>query len=89
MFKINSKVMGLFLVTSLFSFVIACGGGTTTETIIEEKIVEVVKEVPVEKEVIKEVQVEKVVIEEKEVIKEVEVVKYLPPEKQIEREVVV
>lgn len=75
MFKINSKVMGLFLVTSLFSFVIACGGGTTTETIIEEKIVEVVKEVPVEKEVIKEVQVEKVVIEEKEVIKEVEVVK--------------
>ena len=36
MFKINSKVMGLFLVTSLSSFVIACGGGTTTETIIEE-----------------------------------------------------
>ena len=76
MFKINSKVMGLFLVTSLFSFVIACGGGTTTtETIVEEKIVEVVKEVPVEREVIKEVQVEKVIVEEKEVIKEVEVVK--------------
>ena len=74
MIKLNSKVMVFALVTGLFSFVIACGG-TTTETIVEKEIVEVVKEVPVEKEVIKEVEVEKVVVEEKEVIKEVEVVK--------------
>ena len=70
MIKLNSKVMVFALVTGLFSFVIACGG-TTTETIVEKEIVEVIKEVPVEKEVIKEVEVEKVVVEEKEVIKEV------------------
>ena len=79
----------LFILTGLFiASLIACGGQTEVIKEVEvEKIVEVVKEVPVEKEVIKEVEVEKVVVEEKEVIKEVEVQKVVVEEKEVVKEV--
>ena len=51
------------------SFLLACEG-TKNETIIQEKIIEVVKEVTVEKETIREVEIEKIIVQEKEVIKD-------------------
>ena len=69
----NLNYLKLFLLTILITLFAACAGETETVTIVEEKVVEVVKEVPVEKEVIKEVEVKVVEIQEKEVIKEVQV----------------
>ena len=63
----------LLLIFIIPSFLLACGE-TKNETIIKEKIVEVVKEIPVEKEIIREVEIEKIIVQEKEVIKEVPVV---------------
>ena len=58
-------------------FALACGAQETT-VVPTPQVIEVVKEVVVEKEVIKEVPVEKVVEKEVEVVRTVEVVKEVP-----------
>ena len=45
----NLNYLKLFLLTILITLFAACAGETETVTIVEEKVVEVVKEVPVEK----------------------------------------
>jgi ABC-type transport system substrate-binding protein len=62
--------------TALLVVVAACGAAET-------KVVEVIKEVPVEKQVIKEVIVEKEVVVEKVVVKEVPVEKVVVREKEV------
>ena len=70
----NFNLLKLFLLTGLISLLVACGTTQTeTITVVEKEVVEVIKEVPVEKEVIKEVEVKVVEVQEKEVIKEVKV----------------
>ena len=70
----NFNLLKLFLLTVLISLFVACGTTQTeTITVVEKEVVEVIKEVPVEKEVIKEVEVKVVEVQEKEVIKEVQI----------------
>lgn len=83
--KIFGMVVPLAL-ASLLMFVIACGGTAEPQIVEKEVIVEkeIIKEVPVDREVIKEV--EKQVVVEKEVPKEV--IKEIIVEKEVEKEVI-
>ena len=78
-FRISSAALGLLLLGLL----LACSSAETPEP----QIIEVEKQVVVEKEVIKEVTVEKVVTVEKEVIREVPVEKVVTIETEVVKEV--
>ena len=82
---LTKKAILLIFALTLFAVVAACGG---SDQVVRQ--IEVIKEVPVEKivikEVIKEVPVEKIVVEK--VVTEVEVIKEVPVEKIVEKEVI-
>jgi ABC-type transport system substrate-binding protein len=95
----SPKFLILVPLLVLLALAAACGGDATPQVIEKEVIkevpvdkvvikeVEVIKEVPIEKQVVKEVEVIKEVEVEKEVIKEVEVIQEVEVEKEVIKEV--